>query len=511
MGRIFINVDNTLARTRQALDTFERLYEPRFFSSLSPYANMVDAVNEIIEREKTDVFFVTNAPREIDCFEERKSWIFKYFPKVSSDNIVTYPTELDMVAYIPLGVMPDDILVADYNKSLNAWRRRGGIGVKFVGEFVYKSEARDMPWRGFSTKYTDPPSDIVAGLEALSVCDSPDYEGRYDMSLSDVAKLHNEYGKMSERERLSFCEEQDQASAKTQLFRAWCCYDISEKRIEKEGDFENVCKTIHKYEASVRRTPRRCFTNHKGVLKRGISKQLALKFGEFCKEYLHFGKVIEKAEEGTALFVRRTPELLVSLGCSDEAMHYTARHLHEALQVDGKHPMSVVDMKKMPELLADPVAIWRVPEEKGDRLVLLSAEKNLDGDPYIAVVEPFGTAVYAGKPEPSNFIVSFYARTQIYEDLKTAAAEKRFLWYNVARLDRLLFDMGFRLPRGISYLYSEKILDKIDRPPNPIETDLSEKKSTYREPEKETLLPVKNTTQKTAAQVGAVKRGAKKI
>ena len=510
MGRIFINVDNTLARTRQALDTFERLYEPRFFSSLSPYANMVDAVNEIIAREKTDVFFVTNAPREIDCFEERKSWIFKYFPKVSSDNIVTYPTELDMTAYIPLGVMPDDILVADYNKSLNAWRRRGGIGVKFVGEFVYKSEARDMPWRGFSTKYTDPPSDIVAGLEALSVCDSPDYEGRYDMSLSDVAKLHKEYIAVPKRNILSLGEGRDPRSPQMQLFRAWCCYEISEGRI-KAVDFENACQTIHAYEASVRRTPRRCFTDKEGKLKHGISKQVALKFWESCKEYLRFGKAIEKAEEGTALFVRRTPELLVSLGCSAEAMHYTARHLHEALQDDGKHPMSVVDMKKMPELLADPVAIWRVPEEKGERLILLSAEKNLDGDPYIAVVEPFGTAVYAGKPEPSNFIVSFYARTQIYEDLKTAAAENRFLWYNVARLDRLLLEMGFRLPRGISYLYSEKILDKIDRPLNPIEKEQSEKKSTYHKPEKEALPPVKNTTQKTAAQVGAVKRGAKKI
>lgn len=499
MGRIFFDMDNTLAKTRQAMDTFERIYENNFFTRLSPYANTVDAVNLLIDERKTEVFFLTSYPSDASCYAQKREWIKRYCPQASLDNIITYLPDMDLTAYIPLGVLPGDVLVDDYSNNLANWNRRGGTAVKFMGDLTGISRSAEREWERFSLSHTDPASVIASGLQALSESNGIEIKGAGEMSISEIVELRAEY--IASPRISTWANRNDLTKMQKALVASWLFYDDSEKGTDIK-QLLAACKTIHAYEASVKRVPSGCYVDRLERRKRGISQDAVLNYAERCKRYLLFKKEVENAEDGSVLYVGETSGLLKQLGCSDYPMYYTERHLNEALQEDGKHPVPEVVMFKMPELIENPVAALRAKTVEGkERILLLLSEINANGEPYVAIIEPNGEATKDGKKIPSTFVNTFYARDQVYSELRTAAKEKTLMWYDVARLDKLLDTMGYRRPRDINRMLSGRILNKVSYP-NSKAANVGEKR---------TLPPVKNTTQKTAAQVGAVKRGAKKI
>lgn len=498
MGRVFFCIDNVLAKTRQELDTIERVYEDGFLAGLEHYKNMISVVNELIIEQKREVFFFANVPQGLYRSEERELWIKKHLPQANPKNIITYPTGADLTAYIPLGMLPGDVLVSSYTKDLDNWSKKRGTSVKFFGEKVLPVVEKGYQ---VQTSYSDDPKMVAKAIGALTEAGKLSRWRGFAIDFEEVVELYDSYSAVHQEDLLEWMKNQKLSFSKEGMIRNWYRVAMWEKSVD-EKNLVAACATIHQYEANVRRSPRYCYVDIEGKLKLGIYMKTALEFGKDCGDYIKFKESMKEAKEGQALLVRRTPKMLQKMGFSNLPMYYTVTHLKEALNAEGKHPISEILLMKLPELLSKPIAVWRTSNaEQKERYLLLFLEKNIDGDPLVAVVQPFGTAHVEGKQVPSNFIVSFYARTPIYEDLKTAAAENRFLWYDFAALERLLGSMGYHCPREIDRKLSGKILEKISNPKaNAIEID-----------EKRTLPPVKNTTQKTAAQVGAVKRGAKKI
>ena len=484
MGRIFFDIDNTLARTRQAMDTFERIYENNFFTRLSPYANMVDAVNCLIDERKTEVFFLTSYPSDANCYAQKKDWIKKYCPQASLDNLITYLPDMDLTAYIPLGVLPGDVLVDDYNKNLVNWNRKGGTSVKFVGDMTSVNRPQEKGWERFTVAHTDLPSTIAKGLYALSETNGIDVKGIGDMTIPEVVELRAKY---TASPRISaWANRNDLTKMQKSLVASWLFYDDGERGTDIR-ELLTACKTIHSYEASVKRVPSLCYVDRLERRKSGISQDAILNYADKCKRFLLFKKEVENAVEGSVLYVGEPSELLKKLGCGDYPMYYTERHLSEALHKDGKHPVPEVTMYKMPELIENPVAAWRAKTVDGkERVLLLLPEINVNDEPYVAIIEPFGEAIKGETRIPSTFVTTFYAKEQIYSELRTAARENNLMWYDVARLDKLLDSIGYRRPREINRMLSGRILNEVT----------TGESAAYKLAAKKTLPPVKNVPQR---------------
>lgn len=214
-------------------------------------------------------------------------------------------------------------------------------------------------------------------------------------------------------------------------------------------DQRNVILTIREYENSVEMPDeeRVTYLDPRGGVHLKEGDGLADRFkyvhwAERCAEYLRFGDEVDTVTCGeyprtSALKICDTPQLYIEAGFKPLPMLYTQRHLLDAIRPkDEDHPhrhgLSVAQVKRIPELLADPVMLYDSPSRSDSMLALLCAV-DCDNLPLIAAIKPGGHGYYELHEMETNFILAVYGRSNFPRYFDNLIAPEMIVYYNEER------------------------------------------------------------------------------
>ncbi len=119
------------------------------------------------------------------------------------------------------------------------------------------------------------------------------------------------------------------------------------------------------------------------------------------------------------------PEILQKIGLPALPMTFDTRHTDYAINdtKDEDHHMGAEMLKKLPEMLKDPVAIIESATRQTDSLVTI-VEGEVDGKQMMAAVEVGGLGIANGTYIDANIITSAYGRKNAITTLLTNAIKK---------------------------------------------------------------------------------------
>ena len=139
-----------------------------------------------------------------------------------------------------------------------------------------------------------------------------------------------------------------------------------------------------------------------------------------------------------------TPASLLELGFDNLPMNHTQKHLRDELhpEVDASdeqgshnhyHGLSMETVRRLPELLKHPWAIWDARPGKEGVSVALSAVDS-KGAPIVAVVNPNGSCFDDKKA--NNFIKTVYGRMNIASKIEEAVGTGRALSFDLDEFEK---------------------------------------------------------------------------
>ena len=120
--RLFVDMDGTLA-IFNPVSTLEDLYEPGYFAELKPQWNVVEAVQNIIARNKDIDVYVLSAVLSDSptAIAEKEAWLDEFLPEIDKEHRIFCPCGEDKGSYIPDGLKQTDFLLDDYTNNLDLW------------------------------------------------------------------------------------------------------------------------------------------------------------------------------------------------------------------------------------------------------------------------------------------------------------------------------------------------------------------------------------------------------
>ena len=172
--RIFFDMDGTLFKWRNirlnlkeeeetrdiAKIILDILYKDKYFESLPPYLNVIDAANNLNKRNDVEVYILSCVLPDKDNvspMEQKLRSIIKYLPGIKPENIIFVPDGMDKRNYIPRGIRKDDVLIDDCTeKNLVPWSEKA-IGIKVLNGI----NGTKGTWQGSTINYKDNPDKIV--------------------------------------------------------------------------------------------------------------------------------------------------------------------------------------------------------------------------------------------------------------------------------------------------------------------------------------------------------------
>ena len=150
-----------------------------------------------------------------------------------------------------------------------------------------------------------------------------------------------------------------------------------------------------------------------------------------------------------ALYIRDTPNLLGEVGLGDLPLCITAKHVQNMVTDKGEnsswHGLSRGLVKRLPELLSNPVMILDSYTKPGDVVVVTSAVDG-DGNPVIAAIHPNGEATVDGQTGPANFITSVYGKENFWSWVENNAKHGNVLYWNEKKSQTLAALAGVQFP-----------------------------------------------------------------
>lgn len=159
-----------------------------------------------------------------------------------------------------------------------------------------------------------------------------------------------------------------------------------------------------------------------------------------------------------------TPEILISAGLKQLPMYYTQKHLRDALRPKGAkgerihhHGLTVEEVKRMPELLKNPVVIYDSILHS-DSIVVLTNAVDSDGEPIVIAIKPNGEAKYEIRKIDSNFILSMYPHSNIKNQLEKAFEQDKILFIDKEKSQELFSVLRLQLSQGFNSLDSNIII-----------------------------------------------------
>lgn len=147
--KVFLDLDGTLAKfnVRNALERFDK--EVGFFAKLGAYKG-IEVVNELA---KTNQLFIISASPNEQADKDKMTWIQKYLPNVSIDNITLCRIGQNKAQIIEekylIKIDNNCYLLDDYTKNLNEWESFGGLGIKRLTSVADNSRKL---WKGLQIK-----------------------------------------------------------------------------------------------------------------------------------------------------------------------------------------------------------------------------------------------------------------------------------------------------------------------------------------------------------------------
>ena len=150
----------------------------------------------------------------------------------------------------------------------------------------------------------------------------------------------------------------------------------------------------------------------------------------------------------TSLKVCDTPEILLKVGCEQLPMLYTQKHLKSAIKPDSSkehfHGLDIAQIKKLPELLQNPVMVYD-SLSRNDSIVVLTSEYDKNDNPIIASIKPNGEGRYELETIESNFITSVHGRENFISQFKKAQEQDKILFCDKKKSQEMFERWGLQL------------------------------------------------------------------
>lgn len=176
-----------------------------------------------------------------------------------------------------------------------------------------------------------------------------------------------------------------------------------------------------------------------------------------------------KMNRNSAMFIAETPNLLAEVGLYDLPMTFTQKHFRAA--VDGSNPshpgkISLADMKELPRLLSQPVAILGSNTNPMGAILVVTTAKDSLNNPVVAAILPEGSAEVDAHKGTTNHILTVYGANHLHtpttnggmSTLERAASKGEILYINKKRSQDLYQADGLRLPRALGSLDFDTII-----------------------------------------------------
>lgn len=127
MGKLYLDMDGTMANFYKELHCMERMYTDKtFFARLEPHA-LTFAVATILQQHRENIY-ILSACLDESVERQKREWLREYLPNLKKDNIIF--TGIDESKADRVKPESADVLIDDYSKNLNDWSNYGAYSVK---------------------------------------------------------------------------------------------------------------------------------------------------------------------------------------------------------------------------------------------------------------------------------------------------------------------------------------------------------------------------------------------
>lgn len=183
---LFVDMDGTLAEWKtislpvqipvhKIMDYIQdTLYQEHYYWNLKPYANMVQAITDIIKEGKIDVYILSCFLPEHDAYpnshplKDKNDWLDAQFPGLIPQNHRIFVQDGEpKVENIPFPLRHEDVLLDDFTKNLDAWVNDTTQNVMLKGIKVLNGiNDSHQSWKGARVSIFDVPGKIKQDIYA---------------------------------------------------------------------------------------------------------------------------------------------------------------------------------------------------------------------------------------------------------------------------------------------------------------------------------------------------------
>lgn len=143
MGRIFVDMDGTVARWNTDISSEEELLEPGYFRNRVPEDDIIEALR-ILSEDGADIYILSCCLNDTYIPRDKDVWCERHMPFIPHDHRILVPYSKDKAQYIEGGIGKDDLLIDDHTPNLKEWEKSGGTAVKFLNGINWKHRT----WQG---------------------------------------------------------------------------------------------------------------------------------------------------------------------------------------------------------------------------------------------------------------------------------------------------------------------------------------------------------------------------
>lgn len=220
-----------------------------------------------------------------------------------------------------------------------------------------------------------------------------------------------------------------------------------------ENSFNEIMSTIKEYEASVNLNNEEAITAHNWCRWEIIKNRSDFwdelnDYSNKCLEYLRFGHSVDEVTSGNYHFVNAvkvldsTPKLLQKMSFSDYPVLYSQRHIIDALKpkendYPSYHGFSVEEIKRLPELLDEKIAICADNPSRSDSMLLILEAVDSDNLPLISSIKPDGKGNYEFEEIKTNFILTVFGKDNFEQYFDKVVGEDRILYFDEQKVKNL--------------------------------------------------------------------------
>lgn len=166
----------------------------------------------------------------------------------------------------------------------------------------------------------------------------------------------------------------------------------------------------------------------------------------------------------THIMVSKTPKILRDVGLPNLPILMTAKHLKSITQNSGTdnmnyHGLGVKAVKKLPEMIADPVMIMD-SLTRDDSIVVLTEIADKENRPVIAAIKMNGKGYQEGNRIDANILTSVYGRNNFNDFIKRNVEAGTVIYWSKEKSQELSDVPGIQFPDKIENLSFNTIIRK---------------------------------------------------